>query len=65
MTNDLKRITKNDINFHLISFKLTLRNKQCKRKKNERCTYVFLNLGPKNISKISKKEKKKEKAIKM
>merc|ERR1711899_722199 len=57
MTNDLKRITKNDIIFHLISFKLTLRNKQCKRKKNERCTYVFLNLGPKKHLKNLKKRK--------
>lgn len=61
MTNDFKRITKNDINFHLISFKIIF--KQCKRKK--RCTYVFLNLGPKKPShKSQKKKKEKTKAQK-
>jgi len=32
------------------------------KKKNERCTYVFLNLGP---QKTSQKKKRKAKAIKM
>ena len=60
MTNDFKRITKNDINFHLISFKIIF--KQCKRKK--RCTYVFLNSGPQKTSQNSQKKKEKTKAQK-